>query len=280
VTINGNLNGNQTFTDETVIVTGQLTGGTITLNNSTLIVEGGRATSPSASPAATVVMQSGINTVDLAFIAKASSANLTIQGLGNSDSIGIGQAFTNATFKSGGPGPNQTIGVVNFTTGPGAAGTGGSIKVTLASAADNSFFNTFPTSTIDGTQYTIATLDPPQSSTGATGATGSQDPGSTWVTLKSVLGGSVGKFLEILTGHPVGKNDPSLTTLFGGLSGPSLVNLIKSDLLKIGGLGQNTNNNNQNGVVTTDQNNFSGGTLTNLDQQTGKGPLLPPDHHH
>ena len=147
-----------------MIVTGQLTGGTDILNNSTLIVEGGSNSNPSASSAATVVMQSGVNTVDLAHIATTASNNLTIKGLGPSDSIGVGETFTSATFTST-SGPFGATGTVNF------SGATGAINASLSNPVfDRTFYPTVATSTIDGTTYTIATLDP--GPTGATGHTG------------------------------------------------------------------------------------------------------------
>ena len=283
MTIKGNLSGNHTYTDETVIVTGRLTGGTITLNNSTLIIEGGSKTNPSASSSATVVMQSGVNTLDLAHISTSASSNLTIKGLAEGDNVGIGGATFTSTHFTSTSGVFGTTGVMDF------AGAG-NINVTLADVFNRNFYSDYATVTVKGTQYEVATLDPGTSSTGGKGGTP--------ITQNNLLGKS-DTFLQgggsSGTTDPQGQGTPQgptgidtggnsllagLSKLLAGLS-KTLGSSVTSDLLKVAGASgpTNGNNNNQGGAPNQDNTNHGSGTIVNPDPSTIKNLLPPTDHH-
>ena len=149
VTLNGSTGG--TFTDETVIIKGPVTSGTFTLNNATLIFEGG------ANGNVTVNMQSGVDTVDIVGATSNAGNNPTIENLASSDSIGIGQHYSAPPVFSGFVG-----GQINFKTG----GSGVNFSVTLANFLDDTFFNGVSQNTIDGKTYYVATLDPPAVASG------------------------------------------------------------------------------------------------------------------
>jgi hypothetical protein len=151
-----------------VIVTGQVTGNTtVTLNNSTLIVEGGSNSSPSAASTVTVNMQSGTDTVDLAYIGTgsrgATSNNLTINGVVPGDSIGV-EGLTSATITNTGP----TNAYSTFTV----AGAKGAVETNLASVSElgSNYYPNLATDTINGNTFDVATFDPPAS--GAANAVG------------------------------------------------------------------------------------------------------------
>jgi hypothetical protein len=155
LTVSGNLSNSITFTDETVYVTGSLTGGTITLDNSALIVEG------AASGGATVVMGAGTtDALDLAKVSTSTSGNPVVEGLVQNDDVGLGTAFTSATV--------HNLGGNNATT---TFSNGGTTVANIATPGiPDNFYTTFPTETLNGTVYTVAIVDPPLG--GATGATG------------------------------------------------------------------------------------------------------------
>jgi hypothetical protein len=140
-----------------VYVTGSLTGGTITLDNSTLIVEG------AASGGATVVMSGNADTLDLAHVSTSTGSNPVVDGLTQNDSIGIGTSFNSVTVNNPGR---------SFTTATFKNGSTTVANISTPELSDN-FYNVFPTQNISGTTYTIGTVDPPPSGpTGPTGGTG------------------------------------------------------------------------------------------------------------
>jgi hypothetical protein len=165
LTVSGNLSNSITFTDETVYVTGSLTGGTITLDNSALIVEG------AASGGATVVMGAGTtDALDLANVSTSTSGNPKVEGLTQNDDIGLGTAFTSATV--------HNLGSNNATT---TFSNGGTTVANIATPGiPDNFYTTFPTETLNGTVYTVAIVDPPLGgASGGTGATGHHHDGPT-----------------------------------------------------------------------------------------------------
>ena len=182
-------------------VTGSLTGGTITLDNSTLVVEG------AASGGATVVMGGTTDTLDLAHVSTSSSGNPTISDLDQSDTVGIGttpfnsvtvnnlgHSFTTATFRNGG------TTVANFST-PGLS--------------DN-FYTVFPTEVISGTTYTLGIVDPPVGATGATGGAGGE--GGTGSTGHHHHHGSTG--VGATGSNPSGHGQQGITGSSGGAGAP------------------------------------------------------------
>jgi hypothetical protein len=175
-----------------VIIKGPVTSGTFTLNNATLIFEGG------ANGNVTVNMQSGVDTVDFANASSNPNNNPTILNLSKSDSIGIGQAYTATPTFTGLFG-----GQVHFNTG----GSGENFNVTLSNPFNNSFFAGVSQNVIDGSTYYIATLDPPVAPTGSTGSGGAT--GATGPTGTTGPTGPKGP-----TGHgPIGST--------GGATGPN-----------------------------------------------------------
>jgi hypothetical protein len=240
--VNHDISSSVTYTDETVYVNGSLTGGTITLNNATLIVEG-----TANSSHAIVNMQSGINTLDLAHVSTSASGNPTVVGFSSGDSIGLGTAFTSVTIQHDGH-SNATATFLNSGTPVGV----------LAIPNDNDlsggFYSTTATETLGGTTYTVATLDPGTGATGPTGPTGGHHKGSSspaTINQNTVLGATGTTSTSFLQS----------TGTQGGPSGPTSH-----------GLGQLLG-----GQLTTDLTNF-GSLVSGLrhdGQQTGAGSQTP-----
>ena len=102
-------------------------------------------------------MPGTIDALDLEYVSKSTSGNPTVGGLTQNDNIGLGTAFAGTTVNGGLGNSNATT---TFTTGA----TGGTTVAQIATPgiADN-FYSTLATETINGTVYTIAIVDPPES---------------------------------------------------------------------------------------------------------------------
>jgi hypothetical protein len=252
----GNISSSVTYTDETVVVTGSLTGGTITLNNSTLIVQG------AASGGATVNMQSGINTLDLAHVSTSASGNPTVNGFSSGDSIGLGTGFTNVTIQHDGQG-NATA---TFKAGSTTVGV-------LAIPHDNDlsggFYSTTATETLAGTTYTVATLDP------GTGATGG--PPSTPIQPNTLLGGFGATLKGFLQSTVGGTSDPSGQGQGNQQGTKQLLANLTTDLTNFGSLvnALKPSNDPSAGANTQTPQNTGVGAFSNLDQG-GKPDLNLP----
>jgi hypothetical protein len=227
-----------------VYVTGSLTGGIITLDNSTLVVEG------AASGGAIVVMNGNADTLDLANASTLVVGNPVVYDLSQNDSIGLGTSFNSVTVNN----PGGLFTTATFKNGNTTVAT-----ISTPELSDN-FFSVFPTEAINGTTYTIGTVDPPSGATGVTGgATGTTghhhdhggsigtgatggDPsgqrasGSTGgagashgspVTQDDVLGSLDGKFLH-------GTNGPATDHVWTSVLPPDVARGVVSDLTNVG----------------------------------------------
>jgi hypothetical protein len=175
-----------------VIIKGLVTTGTFTLNNATLIFEGG------ATGNVTVNMQSGVDTVDFATASGNPNNNPTILNLSKSDSIGIGQAYTTTPTFIG-----FISGLVHFNTG----GLGENFNASLSNLFNNSFFAGVSQNVIDGSTYYIATLDPPVAPTGGSSGVGATGP--TGPTGTNGPTGPTGHRPTGTTGGATGSNGPT-----------------------------------------------------------------------
>jgi hypothetical protein len=153
-----------------------VTGGTVTLNNATLMV-GGTGTGGSFD------YNTGISAGDLATISKQNHSPALLN-LNDGDSIAVTSQFNSATLTGNGNGTDTltlkegTTTVATFT------------DVTLANGASTSF-HPVTTEVIGGVTYYVATLDPPTGSTG-TAPTGATGPGATGTTGATDATGATG----------------------------------------------------------------------------------------
>jgi hypothetical protein len=127
-------------TDETLVVTGNVTGGTVTANNSTVKVDG-------SVTGGQIVYGTGVSSVDLANTA---SGTPQLRNLNDGDSVAITTPFNSATL-------NASDTVLTLKEGFTTVAT---FNVKLASGASTTF-EPVKTENIGGTTYYVGTLDPP-----------------------------------------------------------------------------------------------------------------------
>ena len=187
-----------TITSEELNITGQMTGGTITLDSSQLVI--GTGTTQQSATGGTIVFGYGTSQVDLANLGSNPVQPVQIQGLNDYDSIGVTTPFNTETLKTSG-------GVTTLTLSEGNT-TVAKFNVTLANGASTSF-EPITTEVIGGTTYYVATLDPPPAgATGPTGPSGLAGSGTTGTTGSGGTGGGYNQIGECQTVHrqPAGKS--------------------------------------------------------------------------
>ena len=182
-----------TITSEELNITGQMTGGTITLDSSELVI--GTGTTQQSATGGTIVFGYGTSQVDFTNLGSNPVQPVQIQGLNDYDSIGVTTPFDKETLKTSG-------GVTTLTLSEGNT-TVAKFNVTLANGASTSF-QPITTEVIGGTTYYVATLDPPPAgATGPTGPSGLSGSGSTGTTGSGGTGGGFNQVGESQSGGPV-----------------------------------------------------------------------------
>ncbi len=153
--------GSITVTDSTLDITGQMSGGDITLNSATLMVGTG---SPSVS-GGSIMYGTGVDSVDLLTINSGANNFPQLLDMNDGDSIAESNiAFNSATWSAN-----------TLTLKENGTAVATFADVTLNPSHTSTIF-TASTEVLPGpggTTYYVATLDPPA---GATGATGGHDP--------------------------------------------------------------------------------------------------------
>jgi hypothetical protein len=242
-----------------------MTGGTITLNDSSTVTVGTGSGSTSVI-GGTFVYGTGVDNVVLANISS-SASSVTLKGLYNNDSI----AESNIAFNS------ATLSGSTIILKQGATTVATIPNVTLAPGASTTF-EPVTTEVIGGTTYYVATLDPPPVGTGTTGAS---DPLTAPINQNSVLGSldnGHGKFLQGTGTTPPndGAPDPLSGKLAGldqgglGLTPTHASKHLLADLTNIGNVVNGLGNGGNDPLVgsghpTTPHINGIGGALGNLD---------------
>jgi hypothetical protein len=141
-----------------VIVEQAMTGGSVTLNNNSLLEIGTNNNAHPSASGGTVVYGTGVDSVLLNNISSGSNA-VQLSGLNDKDSVGTTTPFDSASLSG------------NTLTLREGANTVATFNVTLAAGASHTF-EPVTTEVIGGTTYYVATLDPPTGATGAPGANG------------------------------------------------------------------------------------------------------------
>jgi hypothetical protein len=270
--------GSVTANQSTVLVEGRLSGGTITLNNSLLMIGTNQNYNPSVT-GGTITFGSG--TTDTALITNPGSSNsVNITGFYNNDAIGINTPFTTAALSG-----------TTLTLKNGSTTVATFTNVHLASGAATTFFPVTP-ETVNGITYYLATLDPPGATgttgptgaagstgtTGTAGATGASDPLWSPINPKTLLGDFANNqsFLHADAGNlnqPAdGEHHKHDQTAGGQLA---------TDLTSIAGVNTLTQNtgNSQAGSQTQRPDGIGG--FGNLDDQNKQHlkDLIGPDKH-
>jgi hypothetical protein len=200
VYVSGLTRGTLVAANETLVVTGNVTGGEIDLYNATLIIEGTHNSS-----AAIINMEPGtIDTLDMTSIAQSRANNPTVEGFQPGDSIGSStQAIAGASLGSNAisVAVGKTIDQIALTGANAPAGT--------------NFYSQITQETVAGVTFNVATLDPP---VGATGSSG--DPG----------------FVKGATGATGGSNPATSGPTGAGLDGHASGGSLATDLTNFGKL--------------------------------------------